>query len=162
MNYFSPNSGVTTLEARASYYSGNTVVFDGVVAYDTGCCGDWALYYVNARGGWDSFLIEGKVKRTDAVTHFEYSNANDTRKQYMSEVEPAYEMHTGWLTDSQSEILAHNLIPSVKVYAHNLNENKLFPVVITDTSVEWKTFKNEKKLVSYTINVVAGDKETRR
>lgn len=163
----STTSGVTTLVSPASYFSGSTIVFDGEVRYDTSCCGDWALYYLNAKGGWDSFLIEGKVKRTDSLTRYEYGKGSGTpldfsRTQYMVESEAAYEMHTGWLTDAQAANLAKNLLPSIKVYAHNLNENKIFPVVITDSSVEWKTYKNEKKLVAYTINVAASNKEYRR
>jgi len=159
-------SGVTTVVAPAAYFSGSTVVFDDGVAYDTSCCGDWALYYLNAKGGWDSFLIEGKVKRIDNYTRYEYGRGNGapldfSRTQYKVESEPTYEMHTGWLSDAQSAVLAKNLLPSVKVYAHNLTDGSIFPVVITDNSAEWKTYKNEKKLVSYTINVAASNKEYR-
>lgn len=163
----STTSGVTTFIAPASYFSGSTIVFDAEVKYDTSCCGDWALYYLNAKGGWDSFLIEGKVKRVDNLTRYEYGQGSGApldfeRTQYMVEDEATYEMHTGWLTDEQSANLAKNLLPSIRVYAHNLNENKIFPVVITDNSVEWKTFKNEGKLISHTINVAASQKEYRR
>lgn len=168
MACFSVNSGVTTWIKNINVWDNSRVIIDSAVTYDIKYCGDMALYYLNARGGWDSFLIEGKVIKKDNYTIYEYDRAfsNQTidyeRGRYLNEIETAYELHTGWLTDSQSAILAKNLLGSNQVYAHNLVTDKIFPVVITDTSAEYKTYKNEGKLVSYTINIVESQSKVRR
>lgn len=125
-------------------------------------CGDWALYYSNRSGGWDSFLIEGNVKKIDNFEKYYINRSyNNTtmewgKKVYHNEITTNYELHTGWLNDRQSEILAFNLLSSNQVYLHDLVNNKIIPVVITDDTAEYKTFKNNgRKMVNYTINVEA-------
>lgn len=123
-------------------------------------CGDYALYYVNRFGGWDTFLIEGKVKESDSFEIAKYKKVGDNTEFLNSEttrfnnsITHTYELNTGWLTDEQSKRLASQLLPSNLVYLHNLKTNKIIPVTITDSSVDYKEFLNERKLISYQINV---------
>lgn len=132
-------------------------------------CGDFALYYLNSKGGWDSFLIEGNILKKDAITQHAYSRSfdNTTREfessRYISEIGTTYELHTGWLTDQQAENLAKNLINSNKVYAHDLNTDRIFPVIITDNTADYKTYKNQgKKMVNYTINIKESQSKIRK
>lgn len=132
-------------------------------------CGDFALYYLNSKGGWDSFLIEGNVLKKDAITQHTYSRSfdNTTREfessRYISEIGTTYELHTGWLTDQQAENLAKNLINSNKVYAHDLKTDRIFPVIITDNTADYKTYKNQgKKMVNYTINIKESQSKIRK
>ena len=132
-------------------------------------CGDWALYYQGAEGGWNSFLIEGNVKRTDKLTNHSLSRSVrntsiDFENQiYSMDVEPSYEMSTGWLSDAQAANIAENLLESTHIYAHDLVNDIVFPVVITDTSVQYKTFRtNGRKLVNYVIKVKASQTKIRR
>lgn len=165
------NSGVTTWIKSAEEFAGEKLLIDSQYTYDVTHCGDYALYYLNLRGGWDPFLIEGKVKRSDNYTRSEYLRKQEYtsrsmvkfgRTVYMTETEPTWELHTGWLTDAQAEILVRNLLSSPRVYLHNLKDNTICTVVITNSNAEYKTHKNEKKLVAYTINVAASNKEIRR
>lgn len=165
------NSGVTTWIKDAAEFAGQKIFIDHTVVYDVNYCGDYALYYLNLRGGWDSFLLEGKGKRTDNYTRSEYQKKQPInnssyltfgRVVYVTETEPTWELHTGWLTDAQAEVLARNLLSSPRVYLHNLVENKIYTVVITNSNAEYKTYKTEKKLVAYTINVASSNKEVRR
>lgn len=127
--------------------------------YDVSSCGDFVLYYVNSYGGWDTFLVEGLVKRRDALKRFErsriYDNtdpANRGRDNYLNEITQKVEMHTGWLSDAQS-LRMHHLLNSPSVYLYDIAEGQLLPLVLTDTTTEYKTFKgNGRKLVNYTIN----------
>lgn len=168
MASISVGSGVTTWIKDVSEWEGCKLFVDTAYTYSIRYCGDMALYYLNAQGGWDSFLIEGDVIKKDNYTIYEYNKSfnNQTidfeRNRYLNEIETAYELHTGWLSDRESDILAKNLLGSNKVYAHNLKTNKIFPVVITDTSVDYKKHKTEKKLVSYTINIVESQNKIRR
>lgn len=125
-------------------------------------CSDdlWAIYYLNRYGGFDSYLIEGYVSRTDKFERksiikpynneaFEVGN-----KPYLTNVTPSYEIHTGWMNDKESEILASNLLQTTRAYLHKIGTTELIPVVITDADVLYKNHKNSgRRLLNYTINV---------
>lgn len=132
-------------------------------------CGKMALYYQGAAGGWNSFLIEGHAKRTDKLTNHSMSRSvkntsiNFENKIYSMDVEPQYELSTGWLTDAQAANLAENLLQSPSIYAHDLETDEIFPVVITDTNVQYKTYRtNSRKPVNYVIKVKASQTKIRR
>lgn len=123
-------------------------------------CGEIALYYKNRKGGWDSFLIEGTWTKKDEYTKYTYNRSfnNNTLEfengTYHSQIVTSYVLNTGWLNDQESDNLAFNLLSSNEVYLHNLCEDKVYPVVITDNSATYKTYKNNsRKLVNYQINV---------
>ena len=122
-------------------------------------CGEWAIYYLNRYGGWDSFLIEGNVVKKDVYEKY-YTNKsfNNTsldfeRKVYNNQITTNYEVNTSWLKDAESNKLAFNLLPSNCAYLHDLVNNVIKPVIITNTEVEYKKFINGKKLNKYTITV---------
>lgn len=153
-------SGVSTYVSDAATYAGKVVFFSGVPLYDVTYCGDAALYYINSAGAWDAFLIGGKVLRTDKYTQGDYYKSFDNstiefgKTRWLNEIRPSWELHTGWLTDEQAERLVKNLLPSTQVYLHDLVDDEYFPVNITDTSADYKTYENQgKKLVAYTIKV---------
>lgn len=132
------------------------------------CDARYVLYYLNRWCGMDSFVIEGKVIKTDNYTpYFITSSYNNTttefgKKIYHNDITTSYELHTGWLKDTESENLAFNLLSSNLVYLHDIKENKIMPVVITNTSTDYKTFKNQNnKLYNYTISVECSQKEYR-
>ena len=122
-------------------------------------CGEIALYYKNRKGGWDAFLIEGTVTKKDEYTKYTYNRSfnNNTLEfengTYHSQIITSYQLNTGWLSDQESENLAFNLLSSNEVYLHNLCTDKVYPVVITDNTATYKTYKNnQRRLVNYTIN----------
>ena len=122
-------------------------------------CGEIALYYKNRKGGWDAFLIEGTWTKKDEYTKYTYNRSfnNNTLEfengTYHSQIITSYALNTGWLNDQESENLAFNLLSSNEVYLHNLCEDKVYPVVITDNTATYKTYRNNsRKLVNYTIN----------
>lgn len=151
----------------AGMYSFNSV-FNGTVSGITtqvgtvltgNSCGEIALYYKNRKGGWDAFLIEGTWTKKDEYTKYTYNRSfnNNTLEfengTYHSQIVTSYQLNTGWLNDTQSDNLAFNLLSSNEVYLHNLCEDKVYPVVITDNTATYKTYKNNsRKLVNYQIN----------
>lgn len=151
-------------------YNGSTVTtYKHNGAYSKLVCADYALYYLNARGGWDAFAIQGYAKKTDNITQYTTDKAYDNttldfeNDRYISEISTAYEMGTDWLTDEQSANLANNLIGSNKVYIHNLKTDKIVPAVITDSSVTYQTFKtNGNKLCRYTIKLKESQNKIRK
>ena len=155
-------SGVSTYVQEAFHYAGEKVIIDDKEYYDVNFCGDAVLYYLNSKGAFDAFLIEGEVKRVDKYAQQDYYKSfNNTtiefgRNRFITEITPSWELSTGWLTDEEAERLCRNLLPSVKVYLHLLDSDEIFPVVITDNQAEYKTYENQKnQMVFYKIKVDA-------
>lgn len=137
--------------------------------YSIPSCGDYALYYLNKFGGWDSFLIEGNVSKSKTVTHHSLSKAfnNNTleyeNKTYLNEMVTSYVLNTNYLTDEQSINLADNLLTSIQIYLHDLRNDKILPVNITDTKIDYKTYQNQgKKMVNYQINIKESQTKIRK
>ena len=163
------SSGVSTYVVDAIHYVGEKIAISGKTYYDVNYCGNAALYYLNSRGGYDAFLIEGLIKRTDNYTQGDIYRAYDNtdiqhgRNRFITEITPSWELHTSWLKDDEAERLVRNLFPSTRVWLHLLDTNETLPVVIADTSAEYKTFRNNgEKLVSYTIRVQGSQTADRR
>lgn len=126
----------------------------------TNSCGYGALYYSNAVGGYDSFLVEGRLKKKNTYTKYEIDNAYraDTlqfgHRTINNTISEAWELQTQYLSDKESERLTTHLYGSNDVYFHDFTNDRIYPVVITDTSVEVKTYKNQgKKHFMHTINI---------
>ena len=132
-------------------------------------CSRYALYYVNAYGGWDSLLIEGNYSEVDNLTRHtrevEYDNRNVSNRgtmNYVNEITKSLTLHTSWLSDDESSRM-HHLLNSTNVYLGDLNSGKMIPVVLTDTTTEYKTYKgNGGKLVNYAINVTIAQERIRK
>lgn len=159
---------------RLDYKQGNDIIF----SYDMNHCGSGYFLYRNRFGGWDSFLLEGNIIKTDNYTKQNYrlkggysggpipqdriNNVNyiDEKKVDDIDIDKTYQVYTGWLTDDQAERLAFHLLSSPIVYFEDLNSYKdayntdyyyRNPVRITNSSAEYKKFKNGKRLVNYLI-----------
>lgn len=168
MYYFSTSSnlyiGEETLTTTVSKNPALVYTRDG--AYDGNYCGEGALYYLDRNCGWCSFLVEGNITRRDEYTRNSitrsYNNTTLDRGKtiYNSIITPKWELHTTFMPDNESKKLAFNLFSSNQVYFHDLREDRIYPVVISDTAVEYKTVKNQgRKWAQYTINVTAAQNQ---
>lgn len=129
---------------------------------------NYVLYYTNAYGGWDSLLVQGNVKKTDDIESQTYvkrvldTSREFSKNKYLNTITANWVLYTGYLTDEQSNKMYH-LIESTNVYLHNLDEDKIIPVTITDTNMEYKTYTNQgKHRFYYTINVEASQDKYRK
>lgn len=165
------NSGVSTYVGKTAQYSGTVIRITNSgdsITYDVNYCGDYAAYYLGSNGGWNAFLFEGICKRKDNVERhsidksFVNTSINFGEKPYISEITPTYELSTGWLTDRQSELFAKELMQTNVLYIHDLADDRIFSAVITDSSTQFKKFLDERKLVSYTLNVKESQTRIRR
>ena len=120
-------------------------------------CARYAAFYVNAYGGWDSFLLDGYDTQQDQLTrHTIQVEADNTDlsgrglKDYAVEVSPEWTLRTGLLTDDESGRM-HHLLNSAEVYLCDLSTGQFLPVVLTDATAPKQTFKgNGRRPVSYT------------
>lgn len=131
-------------------------------------CGNGALYYSNNMGGYDSFLIEGNITKKDSYERYtidnkwEYGTLQPGTRTLVNTITESWTLKTHLLTDDEYRVLAENLIGSNNVYFHSFADNKVVPVYITDTSVEYKTRKNQNNKMFYmTINITSGQQKQR-
>lgn len=162
------SGGTNTLMLRAEL-NNTMITFGDDVHYDGHYCGKYALYYQNIYGGWDAFLIEGSVIKSNKVSDYKYSKSFDNTTLdkanwvYAKDITVSYACTTGWLSDEESKRLAKHLLSSPDIYLHEFESDKIIPVNITDTSYKIKTYQNEgKKLVNYVINLEEGSIKTRQ
>lgn len=145
------------------------VIIDNWRYQVVGDCYEYALYYVNAYGGWDALLIEGSNKVVDNITRHtrdvEYDNTSGSargRQDYVNEIEKTYSLVTGWLSDEESAKM-HHLMNSPLVYLGEIGTGHMLPIVLTNSQTEYKTYKNNgAKLVNYTIEATLAQDRIRR
>ena len=132
-------------------------------------CGRYALYYKNAYGGYDTFLLEGICRRTDVLERgtvgVEYDNRNVQNrgvKNYVNEYKQQWILNTGIL-DDEAGLMMHHLLNSTDVYLYDIDSGEMTPVVITDTETEYKTYKTAgRQPVRYAITVEVAQEFARR
>lgn len=164
----SAGSGTAVFDLSA-WENVESVTINGVTYKVTSDCSEWALYYVNAYGGWDSLLIEGRTAETDTlerhVREMEYDNRdikNRGRQNYVNEITKSYTLHTSWLNDEESRRM-HHLLNATEVYLGNIGTGEMIPVILNNTTTEYKTYKgNGGMLVNYDIEVSVAQDRIRR
>lgn len=131
-------------------------------------CGYGALYYANAIGGWDAFLIEGMVTKKDTYQRYTIENKwlagtlDSGTRTVVNTIDESWELKTHLLTDTESKKLASNLFNSNNIYFHSFDDDTIRPVSITDTSVTYKTYRNQKRKKYYhTINIKSNQPKQR-
>ena len=132
-------------------------------------CARYAVYYTNAFGGWDTFLLDGYDTRTDGLTRHtigqDYDNTDQSGRglrDYAIEVTPAWVLRTGLLTDDQSGRM-HHLLNSANVYLCDLASGEFRPVVLTDGEAPVQTYKgNGRRPITYTFNARLAQERVRR
>ena len=167
----SPNSSYIYFYDIPHTFEAKTVIY-GIDDDDprvTNQCINYVLYYVNARGGWDSFCIQGSGLKKENITAYttDRSYNNNTMEfeqmRNVTEIQTVYELNTHYLTDEQSENLAKNLLGSNMVYLHDFKDGRIRPVIIQDKAVTYQTYQtNGKKLAQYKITVAESQIKHRR
>ena len=147
---------------KRAYREGNVIVNapdKRTVLTSKNTCAKYAIYYLNPLGGWDQLLIEGKVLKTIKLEGKSFkrnfnNNTNEFQnKHYLKNLTTSYKFTTGYLTDEQAKLMP-NLIETTKAYLCELDTNTYIPVLINNTSVDIKTYRNQgRKLFTYTIDV---------
>lgn len=128
------------------------------------CKCKYVMYYLNPYGGWDWLPIIGRVTKKDKIDQYTYTkNYNNTRTdfgkyRYLSEIHTTYTLHTGWLSQAQSDRM-WEVLESNCVYLHNLEEDKIMPVVLTHSDIEYKQKTNKSRMIDY--EIIAEESQTK-
>ena len=137
-----------------------TIQGDNGVTYTVDPCHRFALYFVNAYGGWDSLAISGKSLKSEAYERKTIGRVYDNSVipeqpgtvVQSNDVKRRWELHTDWLTDEQAALM-HHLLGSNQVYLHDIG-SEIMPVTIQNTDCVYKQFAtNGHKMASYVITV---------
>lgn len=123
------------------------------------CKTRYVLYYENAYGGIDALPVQGNATATDKITAYTTKNAvrvpstSFSYRRYLNEIQKSWEFKTGYLSDEQASRM-HHLIESTMVYVWDIETATLYPVVIDETSLTYKTYKNQgRKFFNYSFKV---------
>lgn len=119
----------------------------------------YVMYYRYTSGAYGWLFLNNTSKQTDKITNYDYKRVIDNKTllhetlQYQKNVETTWNLKTRLLNDSQSETVA-NIMRSNDCYLHDLYDDRIYPVNITQSSVDHKTFKNNsRKKIQYTFTV---------
>lgn len=132
-------------------------------------CDKFALYYINAFGGWDFLLCSGRPSEIKSYTRHEtkvkYDNQTPSARgidNWVNEESRSITLRTGFVSDQGAKNIPH-LIGSPNVYLYNLETAELRAVTITDTSAEERSYMgNGAKPIQLTINVTLAQDFIRR
>lgn len=144
-----------------------TIVIDGTTYTIEDTCKRYALYYVNAWGGWDCLLMDGEVETDhyDRSTYkTDYDNGVETNAgehNWRNGVTRTWVLKTGVLTDSQASMMGH-VLGTVQAYLYDIYEGTMLPVIVTDNERTEKRYALGKRKVEYTVSVRLAQSELRR
>lgn len=145
-----------------TYFDGSAVINGlNASAYTENVCdAEYAVYYLNAKGGWDGFVFEGSSQKTDKIARHQYNKAfsNQTieyeKNTYISEITSSWKLNTGLLDDAQAKKMCWHLLASNRVYLHDLKADRIYPAVITNTQNIYQTYRNnENQPIQYEIDL---------
>lgn len=130
-------------------------------------CYRYCIYYFNQYGGWDSILFTGKTIQNDNLSRLSYkknyvaASTEFNKVNYLTTIQENWQLNTSFLDDLRSQKMI-NMMASNCLYLHDLEENKIIPINITNSKCEHKTYKNQgRKLYTYTIEVSASQPKYR-
>ncbi|MCM1503392.1 MAG: hypothetical protein NC115_12130 [Bacteroidales bacterium] len=132
-------------------------------------CPEYALYYLNAFGGWDCLVLNGRTSLQMDITRNSFTREYDNRTRsergtvnFMNEVSGTFTLRTGWMTEEGAANIWH-LVGSTDVMLRSMSTGEWTPLVLDATSVKMKTYAGEgRKLISYELQATSARKGVRR
>ena len=151
---YSGSNGYTVMTSLANYLCGSNIVVtsNGKTYVYTVCEGDYALYYANRFGGWDTLLCNSASRKTDNINRFSYKKITGEKRNYQTNVTPTWNLKTFPMFQNEGEKM-FNLLESNYVYLHNLKTNEIVPVIIKNSNCDYLNNYNNKRPYTYDIQV---------
>ena len=136
------------------------------------CAARYELIYQNALGGYDTMLVRGPVTRSEAYDrqitgrsvpdNYPYNGPAREDVGYRTDVREQWTLPLGTFTDEEAARMFH-LTGSRRVWLHDMAEDTLTPLTITNTECTDKTFRNQgRQRVSYTLTAETAAERQRR
>lgn len=159
-----------TVSTRAEGESISVSTREEEIVYEVvGGCHRYMLYYLNAYGGWDFLLVEGKEQQTDNYgrhtieqTYNNNQSRNRGTRNYRNDIARKWVLHTLWIDDAGARNM-HHLLGSTDVYLYDMQDEQLYPITIANTSCEYKSYRNNgNQLTRYDIEATLAQNLTRR
>lgn len=153
----------------SQYTNPTEVEIDGLTYKVESTCQRYALIYLNAYGGWDTYVPKGSQKRKDSYTRSTIAHIANTavyrsrgRECYNNKVVTSWTLNTGLLTDEAS-LRMHHLLGSPSVYMHDLEEGVIYAVTIKNNMADYLTAKtNGRQFPTVDIEVEFAQDRMRR
>lgn len=145
----------------------NTITTAATAEYDESYCGRYGITYLNRMGGYDFFLFEGKYSMSDNYDYFEYNRTYDNNyngfglSRFQNSYDTTWTLSTGWLNDEESYRFAKHIMGSTQIWLQDLEMDKVIPVVMVDTSTEYKKYEG-KGLICYTVTLKTSQERIRK
>jgi hypothetical protein len=130
------------------------------------CRTNYVIYYLNSKGGWCSLPVEGRVTKRDSLNTFEFTrNYNNTlpefgRMRYLSEYNTTYTFNTGWIKEEDVEKVV-DMLESNMLYVHILDDDKIVPLLLDNTNVDYKKKSLQEKLIYYQFEATTAQSKVR-
>lgn len=124
-------------------------------------CAKYVLYYLNAHGGWDSLLFEGKCTKTNSyekstiLKDFNNTKLEFGNEHYLKNITTTYRCTTNFINDEQAKKM-YNVFQTTKAYLYSFEDGETIPVLVNNNNYEVKSYRNNgRKLFTYTIEMQA-------
>lgn len=132
-------------------------------------CADYAIYYINAFGGWDWLVLGGRCSIADnytrTLTERVYNNNEALARgtvNWRNNIKRTYTLRTSLLTDAQSANM-HHLLGTTRAILFDLRTQEATPITITNSQCDYKTLKgNGNRMSQYTITADVTQHHVRR
>ena len=137
------------------------------IPFEEPCKNRYVLYYVNPFGGYDYFNYFVKYQEIDNLQTYEYvqdvdnTTINFGKNRYLTEINKNIKLTTGWLKEEESKRMWY-LLESNKVYLHDVVEDRIYPVVITNKTIDYKQKTSTNKIIQYEIDLQFSQGRTRK
>lgn len=131
------------------------------------CKNQYVLYYTNPFGGYDYFNYFVKYQEIDNLQTYEYvqdvdnTTTNFGKNRYLTEVNKNIKLTTDWLKEDESKRMWY-LLESNKVWLHDVVEDKIYPVIITNKTIDYKQKTSTNKIIQYEIDLQFSQGRTRK
>lgn len=131
------------------------------------CKNRYVLYYVNPYGGYDWFNHIVKYQEIDNLQTYEYVQDVDNttisfgKNRYLTEINKTIKLTTGWLKEEESKRMWY-LLETTQVWLHDVVEDRIYPVTITNKTIDYKQKTYSQKIIQYEIEVQFSQQHTRK
>lgn len=140
------------------------VTLGGATYYVRDTCARWALYYLNALGGWDTLVMQGRPRETDRITRRTdqvLDGLTERSRNWANDWTKVLTLNTGLLSDDEAARM-HHLLESTDVWLCDLTTRAMHPAVLTASECRYRTLATEGSPVSYDVEVEYAVGRTRR